>query len=315
MDGKHTIPNLLHRTHEVQGDRIRYRFGNGLVLTTETLKSANPLRILGLGSPQSMLLNYMLNFSDTIRNKDVFEPFAGSGVLGLMALQVGAQYAAFLDINPRAVAFQTRNAGLNHFQPEQFTCHTGDIRTFWPARKFDLLFANPPFVPTPQGLEGTVHANGGPEGNTLVQVLLERLEDFLKPTGEAFICVFQLVREGKPLVRDLVARLIDGRAVDIIVAQEQPIDLARYCQIYEELFPRAKPEIARWQSGLTARLGGALGLSHYVVHIGPYTNQPTVPVMTDKFAETFGDELLIRFDLTDLARVRIGENVLRHETR
>jgi hypothetical protein len=48
MEGKNTIPNLLQRTHKVQGDQILYHFGNGLVIKTETFKSTNPLRIIGL---------------------------------------------------------------------------------------------------------------------------------------------------------------------------------------------------------------------------------------------------------------------------
>lgn len=304
------IANLLHRTQEIHGEQMLYRFGNGLVVRTEHLGAKTPLRILGLGSPQNTLLNYMLNFFETLQNKDVFEPFAGSGVLGLMALKVGAHYTEFLDINPRAVEFQTENAGLNHFTPEQFSCREGDIRTFCPERKFDFVFANPPFVPTPDGITRVVHSNGGAEGNTLVQVLLQRLEDFLKPTGEAFVCVLQLVQAGKPLVSDLVARLIERRAVELTVAQEQPIDFALYYQTYLEVFPQFTNEITRWKSDLTTRFGSDLGLCHYVVHIGPQTNQPTSVVLTNDFADKFGDELLMRFDLKDLARMRISENVL-----
>jgi predicted nicotinamide N-methyase len=162
------IANLLQRTHEVHGEQMLYRFGNGLIVKTEHLGVKTPLRILGLGSPQNTLLNYMLNFPDTLSNKDAFDPFAGSGVLGLMALKVGARSVTFLDINPRAVEFQTENARLNHFTSKQFFCHEGDIRTFCPERKFDWLFANPPFVPTPGGITEVVHSNGGAEGNTLV---------------------------------------------------------------------------------------------------------------------------------------------------
>ena len=160
--------NLLQRTSEVHGEQMLYHFGNGLVVRTEHPGVKSPLRVLGLGSPQNTLLNYMLNFPETIRNKEVFEPFAGSGVLGLMALKVGAAYAEFLDINPRAVEFQRANAHLNDLTPDQFTCHEGDINTFVPERKFDLLFANPPFVPTPEGIKGLITSNGGAEGNTLV---------------------------------------------------------------------------------------------------------------------------------------------------
>ena len=304
------VANLLHRTQEVHGDQILYRFGNGLVVKTERLGTKTPLRILGLGSPQNTLLNYMLNFFETLQNKDVFEPFAGSGILGLMALKVGAHYAEFLDVNPRAVEFQTENACLNHFTPEQFSCHEGDIRTFCLERKFDFLFANPPFVPTPDGITRVIHSNGGTEGNTLVQVLLQRLEDFLKPTGEAFVCVFQIVQAGKPLVSDLAARLIERRAVEIIVAQEKPIEFELYYQTYLEVFPQFTNEIASWKSDLATRLGNDLGLCHYAVHIGPQTNQLTSVVLTNDFADKFGDDLLMRFDSKDLARMRISENVL-----
>jgi hypothetical protein len=89
------VANLLYRTQEVHGDQILYRFGNGLVVETERLSVKTPLRILGLGSPQNTLLNYMLNSFEVLQNKDVFEPFAGSGILGLMALKVGHTTQSF----------------------------------------------------------------------------------------------------------------------------------------------------------------------------------------------------------------------------
>jgi hypothetical protein len=50
------------------------------------------------------------------------------------------------------------------------------------------------------------------------------------------------------------------------------------------------------------------------VHVGPQTDQATSVVAADNFAEKFGDHLLMRFDLQDLARARIWENVLQQET-
>lgn len=47
----HMITNLLQRAHEVHGEQMLYRFGNGLVVKTEHLGTKTPLRILGLGSP------------------------------------------------------------------------------------------------------------------------------------------------------------------------------------------------------------------------------------------------------------------------
>jgi hypothetical protein len=110
----HSLPNL-QRTHEVQGDHVFSRLGNGLIIKTEIFNKNDKLRILGLGSPQGSLMNHMLNFPEVVQDKEVFEPFAGSGALGFMALKVGARHIDFLDINPRAVAFQIENAALNHF--------------------------------------------------------------------------------------------------------------------------------------------------------------------------------------------------------
>ena len=308
------VPNLLNRTHEVQGDQVLYRFGNGLAVKSETFKSKNPLRVLPLGIPQGTLLNYMLNHPEIVRNMEVFEPFAGSGVLGLMAIKAGARYAEFLDINPRAVEFQTDNASLNCFKPEQFKCHEGDIRTFSPERKFDLLFANPPFVPTPDAIKWIIHSNGGADGNTLVQVLLEHLESFLKPTGEALIYVFQLVHEGKPLVSDLSAEILHLRKVEITVAQDKPIDFDLYAQTYVEIFPDFGDEIALWKHNLATCFGTELGLSHYVVRIGPQTDQPTSVAMKDNFIQEFGDDFLLRFDPKELAYGRIWENVIKQDS-
>src|SRR5262249_7069716 len=115
------LPNLLQRTHEVQDDQIRYRFGNGLVIKTEILRKPDRLRILPLGTPQGSLMNHMLHFPEVTQGKDVFEPFAGSGALGFMALKLGAHHVDFLDVNPRAVTFQVENAALNHFLASQYS--------------------------------------------------------------------------------------------------------------------------------------------------------------------------------------------------
>ena len=155
------LPNLLQRTHEVQDDQILYRFGNGLLIKAEIFRKPDRFRILPLGTPQGSLMNHMLHFPDVVHGKEVFEPFAGSGALGCMALKLGARHVDFLDVNPRAIPFQRENAALNHFLPSQYNAIEGDMATFVPTHKYDLILANPPFVPTPDGIEGTLTSNGG----------------------------------------------------------------------------------------------------------------------------------------------------------
>ncbi len=68
----HTLPNLLQRTHEVRGDHVFYRFGNGLVIKTEIFNKPDKLRILGLGSPQGSLMNHLLNFPEVDQHSGQF---------------------------------------------------------------------------------------------------------------------------------------------------------------------------------------------------------------------------------------------------
>src|SRR5262249_35912551 len=81
---KSPLPNLLQRTHEVQGDQMLFRFGNGLLIKTEIFRKPDRLRILPLGAPQGSLMNHMLHFPNVAQGKDVFEPLApdtGNAVL------------------------------------------------------------------------------------------------------------------------------------------------------------------------------------------------------------------------------------------
>ncbi len=257
-------------------------------------------------------MNYLMNRSELLLEKMVFEPFAGSGVLGLMALKVGARSVDWLDINPRAVRFQRDNAERNDFAADRYRCFEGSIETFEPVRKYDLLFANPPFVPTPEGIEGTITSNGGRDGNRWVGITLERLEEFLEASGEAFLYVFQLVRDGEPLVVDWIRRCVVGRPVELTPTQSAVLRFQDYEQAYLDLFPSARKAIARWRSSLIEAHGEDLVLNHYVLHIGAQSGQPTSCAIVDNLAEKFGEGLYLQFgDSRQLAYGRVFENVLR----
>ncbi|MFC1588052.1 methyltransferase [Planctomycetota bacterium] len=305
-----TIPNLLNRSHEVNGNIVTYRFGNGLIVKTEIFKKNDPQRILPLGGPQGTLMNFMLNSPEKIKGADVFEPFAGSGVLGLMALKIGAQTADFLDVNPRAKNFQEENAHLNNFDPSRFHCYVEDLAAFKPERKYDLIFANPPFVPTPDGIDGTLTSNGGPEGNRLVEILINRLEHFLKPNGESFIYVFQMLRNGKPIVADIICKSVDRRHVEITSTQAKPIKFDVYYQSYLELFPQSEKDIREWGSKIIECYGKKVSLNHYVIHIGRQGNEPTSCSVLSNIEEKYGEGFLSQFDEKEFAKARISENLL-----
>jgi hypothetical protein len=309
MSATKTLPELLQRTREVHGDVVRYRFSNGLTIDTESFNKSDRLRILPLGNPQGSLMNHMLSFPAIVKDKQVFEPFAGSGALGFMALKAGAEHVDFLDINPRAAEFHAANAALNQLASGRFTSITGDIAEFVPKRRYGLLLANPPFVPTPEGIEGTITSNGGPEGNAFVEILLARLEDFLEPDGRALIYVFQFAKDARPLVLDLLARDVRRRPVELTPAQATPIPLETYLEAYRRLFPSESVAIDRWRTDLTERHGRSLALCHYVIDVGPQSDGATGCVMRENFAEKFGESFLVPSgDVFELAFGRVFEN-------
>ncbi len=88
-------------------------------------------------------MNYMMNRSELLLGKTVFEPLAGSGVLGLMGLKVGARSVDWLDINPRAVRFQRENAERNDFAAERYRCFEGTITSNGGQRMATAGWASP----------------------------------------------------------------------------------------------------------------------------------------------------------------------------
>jgi release factor glutamine methyltransferase len=307
MSPSRSLPDLLQGTAETRGERVRYRFANGLVIEAEVFHERDRLRILPLGSPQGSLMNHLLGFPERVAGKRVFEPFAGSGALGLMALAAGAAHVDFLDVNPRAAEFQRENAALSGLPPGRFTSHVGDIASFTPARRYDLLLANPPFVPTPEGIAGTLTSNGGAEGSRFVEILALRLEALLEPSGRALVYVFQLVRDGRPLIFERFAAL--PRAVEITPAQATPIPFETYVAAYRRLFPADEAAVVRWREALVRKHGPDLSLSHFVVDVGPRSERPAACLLRDDFAEKFGAAFLVPSEKPEeLAFGRVFEN-------
>jgi hypothetical protein len=305
------LPNRVIRTTQADGDGLLHRFAHGLEVRTDKFLSADPMRVLALGTPQATLMNYMLSWPERIVGRLVFEPFSGSGAIALTALRAGARRVELLDVNPRAVRFARENAERNGFGAEQAVCIEDSIESFVPSQPYDLIFANPPFVPTPDGIEGTLTSRAGGEGNLLVDALLRRLELLLAPDGETFVYLFQFVREGRPLVVSSIERWVREREVELTPTQQRPIAAEEYFEAYLQVFSGQQEAIRRWRTDLLERHGAALTLDHYVVHVGPQRQAPTRWTIEDNLERKFGDGLRLSFaEDRQLALGRVLENVV-----
>lgn len=305
------LPNRIVRTLQPDGDGLLYRFEHGLEIRTDEPLAADRGRVLALGTPQATLMNYMLCRPERLAGRLVFEPFAGSGAIGLTALRAGARRVELLDINPRAVRFARENAERNGFGAEQIACIEGSIESFVPAQPYDLIFANPPFVPTPDAIEGTLTSHAGSEGNRLADILLRRLDALLAPHGEGFIYLFQFIREGEPLVVHSIEQWVEEREVELTPTQLRPISAEAYFDAYLELFPSAADAIRRWRADLTRRHGTGLSLDHYVVHAAARRPGPTRWTIADDLERKYGEGLRLVFsDDRLMALGRAFENVV-----
>jgi hypothetical protein len=312
LENSNTLPDLLQQTREIRADEILYRFANGLMIKSEVFDKQDPLRLLPLGRPQSGLMNHMANFPEIVRDKLVFEPFAGAGPLGFMALMLGARHIDFLDINPRAGEFHRETARLNHFSHDRFASITSDFATFIPNGKYDLIVANPPFVPTPDGIDGTITSNGGPEGNRFIEILFRRLEEFLEASGEALIYLFQFVKNGQPLVCELISKMLNRRMVELVPSQKRHISFKAYRAAYSQVFPDATEAIRRWECNLFQKYDEGLTLCHYVAHVGPKMAAASSYIIRDNFSQKFGESHLVPSDSEEqLALARVLEHVIK----
>jgi release factor glutamine methyltransferase len=285
------LPNRLQRARETLPNSWVFRFANGLSVTTDPFMRPDVARVLPIGGPQDVILNRLVNLPEIVANKRVFDPFAGSGVLGLMALRLGATYVDFLDVSPRAQTFQIDNAKRNGFAAERYGAHLGSIADYQPSEPYDVVLANPPFVPTPPGIAGSLTSNGGPEGDTLARALFGRLDQLLHDAGEAFIYVMQLVDRGEPAIARAAVEQLPSRTLEFTPIQERATPIEEYAAAYLRCFPTQEAQVRAWETDLRVRHSAELGVQHYVVHVQPVRPGVAAWQISENLAEKYGENM------------------------
>lgn len=284
---------LALRERGTGSDRVTYTFTNGLVVYAEAPETDDRLRILPLTRLQGVVLHYLTTHAECARGKRVFEPFAGSGALGFMALRLGATRVDFVDVNPRAAQFQQQTSHSNGFPADAVRSVTGDLRDFEAEEPYGLILANPPFLPTPECVEGTLNSNGGPDGGRLAGLVLERLDEFLQPDGEALMLLYQVAAGGVPLLAQLVADTATGRRAEFTPLQRSLFPFDEYCAAYERRYPAVRAGIRRWRADYVHAHGEDLTVSYYVLRLGPRDGTSEVVVTSRDASDVFGPDYLL----------------------
>lgn len=114
----------------------------------------------------------------------VLDVGTGSGFLGVAAARAGAGSVVGIDVSRRAVLTARLNAWLRRIP---MRVHLRDLQEFVPDRAFDVIIANPPYVPSRDVRpphRGRARAwDSGHDGRALLDPLCERAPELLTPDG------------------------------------------------------------------------------------------------------------------------------------
>ncbi|MGO1052236.1 HemK2/MTQ2 family protein methyltransferase [Crossiella sp. CA198] len=179
----------------------------------------NLLGMLGVYAPQrdtTLLLDAMLAapFPTGARVLDIG---TGSGAIAAAAAIAGAAEVTALDVSRRAV-LAARLRTLRHWP--RVRVRRGDLRTWLRGRRFDLVLANPPYVPAAGDgppARGPARAwDAGRDGRALLDPLCARAPELLTRKGTMLIVQSAFAGTG-----DTLGRLRAGGLKAAVVARDR----------------------------------------------------------------------------------------------
>jgi release factor glutamine methyltransferase len=174
----------------------------------------------------STLLARVLREDDRALGRDVLDVGTGTGVLALTAARAGARSVTAVDLSLRSAVTTWLNCRI-HRAP--VTVRRGDL--FEPVRgqRFDLVVANPPYVPS-RGGPARHRAgrcwDGGPDGRLLLDRVCAGLPGVLSAEGTALVVHSGVCGEGRTLARLAEVGLV-GRVVARAVVPFGPVMRSR----------------------------------------------------------------------------------------
>jgi hypothetical protein len=146
----------------------------------------------------------------------------GSGIHAVLASAHSERVIA-VDINERAARCTRFNASI--FGAANVEARVGDLLEPIKDEQFDLITANPPFVPSP--VNTLAFRDGGRSGEEVQKRIIAGLPHHLAPGGVAQITTELGEREGEPLTLRL-REWLGGAAMDIHILRLREYSAAKY---------------------------------------------------------------------------------------
>jgi carbamoyltransferase len=207
------------------------------------------------GSDSTLLADVVPERAD----EAVLDLCTGSGIQAL-AVAPRARRVVAVDIGARAVAMARLNARLNGAGAVEV--RSGDLYAPVHGERFDLILANPPFVPAPE--RGPAYHSGGPRGDRVLRRVVAGLGAHLRDGGRALIVSHLAVRRRESVASAMQpwVRSFDGRLLALILETGTPVDLAAAQSLFalDDGFAAYGREVRRWVAYLERHHIGGIAL-------------------------------------------------------
>jgi HemK-related putative methylase len=222
--------------------------------------------------------------ADAVPQRDgerVLDLCTGSGIQALAVAKRAASVLA-VDIGPRAAAAARCNALLNGIENVEVRC--GHLFAPVAGERFDLLLANPPFVPAPE--RGPAYHSGGPRGDRVLRQVIGGLGAALRRGGRALIISHLALRADQGVADALRPWFgaFAGRVLTLVLEAGSPVDLAAAQALFalDDGFAAYAAEIRRWRRYLEHHAVDRVVL---LLIAAEYTGRPDLEVV-DAFQRT-----------------------------
>jgi release factor glutamine methyltransferase len=132
----------------------------------------------------------------------------GSGALAITAALAPARSVTAIDVSRRALWAARVNARLNGVRVRT---RRGALLSATPGERFDLISANPPYLPSPEPLPSrgrARHTEAGPRGRALLDELIAQAPRHLRPGGILVVTHSSVNGEDETLERMAAAGLV-----------------------------------------------------------------------------------------------------------
>ncbi|CBW75574.1 unnamed protein product [Mycetohabitans rhizoxinica HKI 454] len=215
-------------------------------------------QVLPIQPEQLFFMDY--TSAEDLKQASVLDIGVGSGVLSIFCLLNGATSCVGLDVNPRAKILAGHNAILNHID-KNFDIRDGstsDIFASVKDKQFDFICSNPPFEPTPPGIDYYVNSAAGIYGMDFAEKILSNINPHLTDDGMLQVVTMAPGDAKKPFkLYEILENHLPGQAVEIIL-DRQPISYDDFVGRFNTIFGYGEDVVSQMKK--TARDDGVTHL-------------------------------------------------------